>query len=272
MVTVPHRLARLTLIQRFGRVATAIAAALMMGLAASSGAYAYDVAKFCQPDAGEVVILVDVTTAFDDRAKDLFQRGIGAIVSTLAPGQKLKIVTIEESFASSRMLYEGCVPYCPSGLLDWLLSDCTEGIIRLETTRQQREIVTALKARLEIATADLDTSDIVRTLYYATEHRRAGAHLHLFVFSDLIENSEFMQGRTFWSRPTLDSIAEIKANSFLPDFSDATVKVFGVGRGGSGGRHPLAQDRILKLNEFWKAYFKATMAPDAAISENLYLE
>lgn len=246
--------------------------ALAFALLASSPAGAYDVSKFCRPDADQVIILVDVTTAFDERSKEQFQRGISAIVSALSPGEQLRIVTIEDSYAASKPLYGGCVPYCPSGFFDWFFSDCTEGVLRLEKTRQQNEIVAALRGRLETVTVDLDWSDIVRTIYYATEHRIAGAHLDLFVFSDLIENSEFMAGRTFWSQKPEKSIAQIKANGFLPDFRDATVRAFGVGRGGSMGRHPLTQDRILALHGFWKHYFDAAQATDAQVSEELYLQ
>lgn len=231
---------------------------------------AYEVAKFCRSDADQVVILVDVTTAFDERSKELFQRGISAIVASLDPGESLQISTIEDSFASAKLLYRGCVPYCSSGLLDWLFSDCTDGLIRVETGKQQNQIGAALRDRLELATEDLETSDILRTMFYATEHR-SDAHLQLYVFSDLIENSEFMAGKIFWSQSPEKSMKAIRENGFMPDLSQSTVRVFGVGRGGSSGRHPLAQDRILKLHEFWEAYFKAARAIDTEISEELYL-
>lgn len=261
--------------QEDGRVFPAIALAAILTLFATLAplpAQAFDIAKFCKPDADQVVILVDVTTAFDDRAKELFQRGISGIVQSLTPGEGLRIVTIEDSFTTSKLLYSGCVPYCEHGLLDWLWSDCTDGLVRIETNRQQSDIGTALRGRLEQATADLDFSDILRTLFYSTEHRAKGLHLELFVFSDLIENSEFMSGKVFWAQPTATSIDTIKSNGVLPDLSNAAVKVFGVGRGGSMGRHPLAQERIVKLHDFWRAYFKAAQASDAQISEELYLE
>ena len=58
----------------------------------------------------------------------------------------------------------------------------------------------------------------------------------------------------------------------MPDLHDATVKVFGVGRGGSLGRHPLKQALMNKLHDFWMAYFSAAGTPDAQISEALYGE
>ena len=232
----------------------------------------YDRSKFCKADADSVIILVDVTTAFDDRAKDLFQRGITGIVSALTPGERVRIATIEDSYSSSQLLYEGCVPYCSNGLLDFFLSECTDGLIRLETRRQLSEIKKALQERLSKATSDMDTSDIVRTIAYAVQPRGSDRHLDLFVFSDLIENSEFMSGKIFWSQPTSTSMKQIEDNSLMPDLREATVNAFGVGRGGSMGRHPLTQDRINKLHEFWTAYFAAAGAPDAQISEALYLE
>lgn len=238
----------------------------------STRSIAYDPADFCRPEAAQVVILVDVTTAFDDRAKDVFQRGINGIVKSLSPGEEIRVATIEDSYASTNLLYTGCVPVCSSGLLDFFISDCTEGVIRLETAKQLNEIRAALQGRLAMATTDLDTSDIVRTIFYNTQNRQAGRDLDLYIFSDLIENSEFMSGKTFWAQATDKSITAIKTNNLMPNFSGAVVKAFGVGRGGSMGRHPLTQDRINKLRDFWTAYFIAAGAPQAVISEDLYLE
>lgn len=241
-------------------------------LCCATPALAYDRAKFCKDGGDYVVILVDVTTAFDDRARDLFGRGIAAIVTSLRPGDHIRISTIEDSYATSAQLYDGCVPYCDPSIWNYLTSDCTDGLIRLETRRQQSDIKSALLARLGKATADLDLSDIIRTIYDDTAQRPPDAHFDLFVFSDLIENSDFMPGKMFWSQATAKSIAMIKANSLLPDFAGSTVKVFGVARGGSMGRHPLAQDRTNKLRDFWTAYFAAAGVPDAEISEALFLE
>jgi hypothetical protein len=239
---------------------------------APTPAFAYDAAKFCKDGGNFVVILVDVTTAFDDRAKDLFQKGIAAIVGSLSPGDQVRISTIEDSYANSTQLYAGCVPYCESSIWDFFTSDCTEGLVRLESRRQLASIRSALQGRLEKATADLDTSDIIRAIHDDTVQRPADAHLELYVFSDLIENSEFMPGKVFWAQPTKQSIALVQKDNLMPDFSGSTVTAFGVGRGGSMGRHPLTQDRLNKLHEFWTAYFAAAGAPDAQITESLYLE
>jgi hypothetical protein len=232
----------------------------------------YDKRKFCQPTADAVIILVDVTTQFDDRARDIFQRGIAEIVSGLTPGESVHIATIEDSYSSSKVIYEGCVPYCPSGLLDFLTSECTSGLMRLESQRQLSEIREGLRARLTQATEDLATSDIIRTIAYSVQARPAGRKLDLFIFSDLIENSDFMTGKTFWSQPTAVSIESIEKNALMPNLTNATVKAFGVGRGGSGGRHPLTQERINKLHEFWSTLFKAAGDADAQVSESLYLQ
>ena len=51
-----------------------------------------------------------------------------------------------------------------------------------------------LRARLE-TTADLPYSDILRTLNATVAARTPGRHLKLYVFSDMIENSEYVPGR-----------------------------------------------------------------------------
>ena len=99
----------------------------------------YDRRKFCQPEPDTVLILVYVTTAFDERAKDLFQREIRILVSTLSPANVLKSNRLRTRRVSE-LLYDGCVPDCATGVLDFFVSECTEGLVEVETRRQLSDI------------------------------------------------------------------------------------------------------------------------------------
>lgn len=228
----------------------------------------YDRRKFCRPDASEVLILIDITTALDARARQLLSDGVREIVEGLNPGESLRIATIADQVTHSEMLMSACVPYCPDDLGTILLGNCTEGLLRLETRHLHRQMSDTLRARLE-ATADLPYSDILRTLKATVAARTPGRHLKLYVFSDMIENSEYVSGRDFWSTSPAKLNAKLVADGLVPDFSNTSIYAFGIGRGGSGERKALPQPRMQALSQFWTAYFSQAGAIRADLSEAL---
>jgi hypothetical protein len=230
----------------------------------------YDRSQFCRPNASEVLILVDITTALDARARQLLSDGIREIVEGLNPGESLRIATIADQVTHSEMLMSGCVPYCPDDLGTILLGNCTEGLLRLETRHLRKQMADVLRARLE-TTADLPYSDILRTLNATVAARTPGRHLKLYVFSDMIENSEYVPGRDFWSTSPAKLNAKLVADGLMPDFSNTSIFAFGIGRGGSGERKALPQPRMKALSQFWTAYFEQAGANSANLSEALTL-
>jgi hypothetical protein len=232
----------------------------------SRPSFSYDDSLFCAPDGETVVVFVDVTTPFDDRSKTLFEDGILEILSSLSGGQHFDIFTIEDAFSTSQTLFRGCVPYCASkGWGDWLTSDCTSGLIRLKTNEQKRLIGSALRSRLS-RSEELPTSEIVRTLTFDLNSvLKRGIRSRVYIFSDMIENSEFMPGKLFHSSKISDLIAKTVDNQLIPELNGSQVNVFGVGRGGNLGRKPLPQPMLLHIKEFWTAFFKKAGVADGNI-------
>ena len=251
------------------RLAAALAW-LLVALGGTATAQHYARAQFCRPDADEVLILVDITTALDQRARELLQDGIRQIVEHLEPGESLKVVTIADQVTNSELLLTDCVPYCPQDLGSVVFGSCTEGLLRMENRRLHTDLANALRQRLE-RTDDLPYSEIIRTLRAATQFRDMARHLELYVFSDLIENSELIPGKEFWVTPVRKLMATVQAYGLLPDLGNGSVSALGIGRRGSGNRDALPADRMLVLEKFWNAYFKAANADSTTLSEFLVI-
>jgi hypothetical protein len=117
---------------------------------------------------------------------------------------------------------------------------------------------------------ELPKSEIIRTLAMVLgstgEEKRS---VLVYIFSDLIENSEFISGKTFWSQPVERTVDVVKENELLPDLRNASVKIFGVGRDGTAQRRPLAQVLLAHLKRFWILYFEKTGCIDLEINESL---
>ena len=94
----------------------------------------------------------------------------------------------------------------------------------------------------------------------AAEEFAEGRENRIYIFSDMIENSEYLSGKDFSRKPNEALIAMLEQDRLIPNLAGATVKVFGVGRGGSAARAPLPQDRLTKLHDFWTRFFTAAGA------------
>jgi hypothetical protein len=228
----------------------------------------YDRKLFCRDNADDVLVLLDITSPLDQRARELLNNGIQAIIDDLRPGEQLRFATLADEVTHSDVVLTGCVPWCPDGLLDQVFGACTEGLLRTENRRLRHEVEQTLGQKL-IAAEELPYSEILRTLASTTMARRTGHHLDLFIFSDLIENSEFIPGKEFWSTPAPKLMARISESLLLPALSDTSVRAFGVGRGGSAPRKALTPERMKTLTAFWQAYFAAAGTTDVVLSELL---
>lgn len=243
-----------------------------VAIAADSGnAFAaYDEKNFCNPDASTSLVLIDVTTRFDERSKGLFEEGILAVLGKMEDGQKIIISTIEDALTNSQKLYEGCVPYCnETGVFDSLFGECTTGLVKLRSNEQRGAISKSLRGRLAMAD-DLPFSDIVRTIATKSGDEFVGRKSgKVFIFSDMIENSDYIPGKIFWWQPMENILAKIRNDSYLPNLPNVKIRVFGVGRGGDQQRKQLPQIKLDRVKKFWAAYFKQTGATDVLIGESL---
>jgi hypothetical protein len=218
-----------------------------------------DAQRFCDPKGANLVLLLDVTTPYDDIDKTALIGGVGHIFEELKGGEHIVIRTIEDTFSNSRRLMDACVPYCPSsGFFGDLFSSCTEGVVINEKKALRRNLVQQMTTLLDGA-HELDHSEIIRTLATALkEEGHADTENRIFVFSDMIENSAYLSGHDFFASGDGKLIERLERDSLLPAAWQADVRVFGIGRTGTpGNRTALPQDKLKKLTAFWTKYFAA---------------
>jgi hypothetical protein len=248
------------------RTASLLAAGVLSAFC-STPALALDNDSYCDVDGANVVLYLDVTTPYDDIDKRALVDGIGHIFEGLEGGDRFSIRTIEDAFPKSARLIDACVPFCAGGMLGDFFSQCTEGAVINDTKVLRRQIVESLAGRLSSST-ELLQSELIRTLALsAPEEFREGKSNEIYVFSDMIENSPYLSGADFFASDNQELVLRLADDKLIPNLLDAKVGVFGMGRGGGEGRAALPQDRLTKLEEFWRLFFIAAGA-EATLRQN----
>ncbi len=246
------------------RLLLQVAAAIVATTAFSSAAFSQTVenARYCSNTAANTILYLDTTTPYDATDEAELVTGISHIFDSLEDGGRLSIRTIEDLFSKSERLLDMCEPYCQSnGFLADLFSSCTEGVVINDKKRLRLAIRQTISQRVR-QSVELPYSEIIRTLAMsAREEYRAGRSNTIYVFSDMIENSPYIGGRTFFSTLTDALLARVGKDGLIPDLAGANVHVFGFGRSGVvGDRHALPQGALTKLRAFWTGYFQAAGA------------
>lgn len=234
----------------------AITTVAFLMLVAPKEAYSTATRNFCTDGAPTLALFIDVTTSFDKKSQLVLSEGIEKFALNLLGGERVVLMTIEDSFSNSTKIFDGCVPVCAgSGWYDWIFGSCTSGLVRLKRKEMNAAIRSGLVARLSTA-SDLPQSDIVRTLSESIpvifSAEQTGT---LFIFSDLIENSDYIPGKDFWQKSNEELIEQIQGNELIPNLKKVNVRAFGLGRGGDNMRTPLTPEMLSKLKRFWTSFF-----------------
>jgi hypothetical protein len=249
-------------------VALALGAAiLLLGLGADAKPLSNK--DYCADDGTNVMFVIDVTTEYDPKDKELLVRAVGDIFDSLAGGERIVIRSITSSFSTSDRLIDRCIPTClAKGLLDrWL--NCSDGLIVSDSRRVKQEIVQSLRRRLENFT-ELARSDIIRTIAQVSrEEAKRDRRQILYVLSDLIENSEKITARIFFETDNDRLMRYLRKYDLIASLEGVEVRAFGVGRGSTQDRLPLAVNQHKKLLDFWHLYFREAKAGSVEISQNM---
>jgi hypothetical protein len=86
----------------------------------------------------------------------------------------------------------------------------------------------------------------------------------LFIFSDMLENSQALPWRTFESQNAADSMAVVRQYQLLPTVRAADVRIVGFGRLHNVTRTPLRADLDQRIRGFWADYFATGGARDVS--------
>jgi len=224
--------------------------------------------SYCKSDVRIALFLVDITTPYDQTDKDLIVKATDKILASLTGGEKVIIRTITDSVTRSEQLVERCIPFCAAEGLGRLFL-CNDGQIRTDRESVYEDIVGALRQRLS-KFEEKRHSDIVRTVLLAAKEDAVNGHkLSLYIYSDLIENSDYLSGRKLFSTSVPQLIAMLQKDKLIPSLKDADVHVAGVGRGATKDRRPLTVAEQRKVTDFWSAYFKLSGAESIDVGQNI---
>lgn len=253
-----------------------IAAFALSGEAAHKSATAAS-QDYCGYGDRSVLIYIDRTTQYDDVDKELFVQGIGRIVASFEPGDRVIVHTIAGDYSESERAFDRCVPGCPdSGALGWFFDTCRPMQAQKDFTAFRFELAKGIRGMLD----DLQSyehSDIIRTIARVTQAmdgagKSAGDARQLvqvFIFSDLLENSAHLPWPTVvqGSRDTL--LKKLSSQDLLAQLDGARVTAFGIGRNHDPTRSPLSVTTEKRLRDFWTGFFMWSGAKDVYIGRRL---
>lgn len=239
-------------------------------LLAWSGIAAADVTKaYCGQGKGDVLVLVDVTTQLDQASLRIIGNLVDRAVQGAGAGDRLQVRTIEDRHTSSRVLFDGCKPGCRE---TGLTIACTEVVARNDMTRFQTTLLTALQSLRD--SRDLASSEILMTLASVAQPRRVGRSLAIFLFSDLIEHSEFIRapadvGRlngADYVRGLPAALTSLRQAGYAPNLTGVPVTIRGFGRFHDPARSRLPVRAMLDLRRAWLAFFQSLGAAEVDIN------
>ena len=248
-----------------GRVLTLALALSWCGQSAS--------ADYCEYGSRTVLFLVDRTMVYDDNDRRLMSEGLNKIVPRLQTGDRLVVQSITSDYVYGERTFDRCVPGCPSGtnFFSKFVGSCNT----VEASADHRRFITGLTYVFRRFLAEEDEyrkSDIVRSVSGIiqgivqmqqreeradpadTRDRRLG---ELYVFTDLLENSDEFPWPTIVTKEPDSLVAYMKSKDLLPDLQGASITVFGYGRLHDKDRVALNSTTDIRLRRFWSAYFEA---------------
>ena len=118
------------------------------------------------------------------------------------------------------------------------------------------EVVRVIRELAENS-VELPHSEIVRTIAMSSgEEYRVGQANRLVIFSDMIENSEYLPSSRFLSRKNSDLLSDLAKDRLVPDLHEAEGSSSASdGRAIRISRDVLEQEKIEKIADFWDGFF-----------------
>ena len=163
--------------------------------------------------------------------------------------------TIEDAPQNSKTVFERCYPGCPqAGLWEWIKGSCREMKARAGALGFKHDLARLGKALLK-EPARFTHSAIGETLGTKglEHHRRKHPLKHLFVFTDLLENTPEMP----WPRILQRSgEAYVRDREMTGAINGVEATVFGVGRSHEANRKALDGRTVKQIKRFWTEAFK----------------
>ena len=240
-------------------IAAAGLAACMAALTACSPNEGAGGGSFDYCDVGEAtsLFLIDRTTQADPTDKSVMMESLATVVDGLGSGDRIVVATIGPHYTNTERLVNACKPGCPEnqGAMDYMLGQCSAMQAKADERVFMQQLVRALDPVTHQA-EEAATSDIVRTIAQWTHNPPGGrTYATVYIFSDMLENSQVLPWRTFKAQDPDASLATVRDYQLVPDLPGADVRIVGFGRSHDPGRPPLEPDVDLRVRTFWTEYF-----------------
>lgn len=258
-----------------------LAGMLALGLTACGGAPASGPSAgsgkasskdYCDLSDRSALFLIDRTTVIDPTDKAIILESLGTVVDGLETGDRLVIATIEDHYSQTALKTNACKPGCPpaSGAVDAVIGQCSA----MQATRDARAFNSDLARTIQplLNTAEEKPgSDIIRTVAQWTASPPGDEPFtEIYIFSDMLENSELFRWSAFKSMPTEAAMDRVASLDLVPRATGARVRIVGFGRGHGETRQPLPPETDATLRKFWNTYFSsggATTSFEGAIRQ-----
>ncbi len=144
--------------------------------------------------------------------------------------------------------------------------NCSDGVIRTDFEAVRAEVIAAMRNKLATFN-ELSYSDIVRTIFSVLqEERRELGAVSLFVYSDLIENSDYFPSKYLFSYNLQRLIFSCNVTS-CPRSQWLPLQVAGVGRAGSADQR-VSKSRAQRHAGVLAGLFKDAGAASISIGQN----
>lgn len=240
-------------------------------LASLTCAVAHDRADYCRYGRQSSLFLIDRTTPYDDADEHILLGSAGAIVDGLAPGDRLVVSTIGAHYSASRRVFNACRPGCPETSNP--LGDLATGCAAMTALRDERvfraRLIAALRPLMRNSTNDTG-SDITGAIAQATRRPPGGrTYANVFIFSDMLENSQALPWSQFARQSAAQSMAEVTRFDLTPAVRGANVRIVGFGRLHNDRRSPLPAELDQRVRGFWASYFHAGAARNTSFETSI---
>ncbi len=214
---------------------------------------------YCAIGSASSLFLIDRTSVFDAQDRAVVMESLGTVMDRLGTGDRIVIATISDHYAKSQSLVNACKPGCPpsTGTLDGIIGSCSTMLAEADARAFTGNLAGALQGVIAGA-EDAPGSDIVRTVAQWTKSPPGARDFStVYVFSDMLENSDMLPYRTFRDGTPEESLATAARFEVLPNVPGGRVRIVGFGRGHGADRAPLPAELDLKFRKFWTDYFSA---------------
>lgn len=234
---------------------------------ASCGPGSEQANDYCAYGDRSVVLLIDVTTEYDEFDKERLVDGVLSIADRLEIGDRLSIWTITDDFTKGNRSFEGCLPGCPEqDLGTWVMGGCRSVIALRDLQGFKRGFAQSVRP-LVTSSRSFRQSEIIRSLWVTLQ--KMGDATDVIVFSDMLENSNsmlpFAQLR---SMPNDRLVRKVIDFEVLPNLAGKRLRIFGFGRLHNAARSGLTPAEHKKIKAFWLELFAAAGAVDVQMSLN----